>query len=73
MLSGKLFLKRMQKISKEPIIEHKNSWVWMIDPLDGTKDFIQKLANMIHVALLHNNKPVLGMVCYQDLKKYGLE
>ena len=42
----------------------KNSeWVWVIDPLDGTKDFIQGTANYaMHLALNYKNKPLIGVV-----------
>lgn len=36
---------------------------WMIDPLDGTKEFIKKNGNFsVNIALLHNNRPILGVV-----------
>ncbi len=38
-------------------------WVWVIDPLDGTKDFIQGTGNYaMHLALNYKNKPYLGFV-----------
>ena len=42
----------------------KNSeWVWVIDPLDGTKDFIQGTANYaMHLALNYKHKPLIGVV-----------
>jgi 3'(2'), 5'-bisphosphate nucleotidase len=41
----------------------KNSWCWIIDPLDGTKEFIKKNGEFtINVALSHKNKAVLGVV-----------
>jgi len=37
--------------------------VWMIDPLDGTKDFIQGTGEYaIHIALIHNHRPVVALV-----------
>ena len=39
------------------------SWLWVLDPLDGTKDFIQGTSNYaMHLALNYNNKPQLGIV-----------
>lgn len=36
---------------------------WLIDPLDGTKEFIKKNGEFgINIALVHNNQPVLGVV-----------
>jgi len=42
----------------------KNSqWLWVLDPLDGTKDFIQGTGNYaMHLALNYKNKPFLGIV-----------
>ncbi len=38
-------------------------WLWILDPLDGTKDFIQKTGNYaMHLALNYRNKPVIGFV-----------
>jgi 3'(2'), 5'-bisphosphate nucleotidase len=36
---------------------------WLIDPLDGTKEFIEHLDDFtINIALIENHKPVLGVV-----------
>ena len=38
-------------------------WLWILDPLDGTKDFIQGTGNYaMHLALNYNQKPNLGVV-----------
>ena len=38
-------------------------WVWVIDPLDGTKDFIQGTSNYaMHLALNYKQKPCIGIV-----------
>jgi len=38
-------------------------WLWILDPLDGTKDFIQGTGNYaMHLALNYNQKPYLGVV-----------
>ena len=38
-------------------------FVWVLDPLDGTKDFIQGTGNYaMHLALNYKNKPYLGIV-----------
>ncbi len=42
---------------------YKNDWCWILDPLDGTKDFIQKSENYaVHIALVYKNKPKIGIV-----------
>jgi 3'(2'), 5'-bisphosphate nucleotidase len=47
-----------------------NSYTWVIDPLDGTKDFIQKTDEFsIMLALLNTNKqPIAGFVYAPALK-----
>ncbi len=38
-------------------------YCWMIDPLDGTKEFIKKNGEFtVNIALLHNNESILGVV-----------
>ncbi len=38
-------------------------WLWLLDPLDGTKDFIQETGNYaMHLALNFKGKPYLGVV-----------
>lgn len=41
----------------------KFDWLWVLDPLDGTKDFIQATGNYaMHLALSYKNTPYLGVV-----------
>ena len=50
------------KISSK-IFDSKTDWVWVLDPLDGTKDFIQGTGNYaMHLALNFKQKPYLGFV-----------
>ncbi len=45
----------------------KNDWVWILDPLDGTKDFIQGTGNYaMHLALNFKQKPYIGFVLIPD-------
>tara|TARA_Y100000589_G_scaffold330406_1_gene379928 strand:+ start:733 stop:1641 length:909 start_codon:yes stop_codon:yes gene_type:complete len=40
-----------------------NDWIWVLDPLDGTKDFIQGTGNFaMHLALNYKNSPIIGVV-----------
>ena len=40
-----------------------SDWLWILDPLDGTKDFIQGTGNYaMHLALNYKGKPFLGIV-----------
>ncbi len=41
----------------------KNKRIWVIDPLDGTKDFIDKTGEFsIMIGLIENKEPILGIV-----------
>ena len=40
-----------------------SDWLWVLDPLDGTKDFIQCTGNYaMHLSLNYKQKPYLGVV-----------
>ena len=59
-----------------PFQESNCDWIWLIDPLDGTKDFIQRTGEYaVHVALMFKNKPVLGMVLIPKLEEiwFGID
>jgi 3'(2'), 5'-bisphosphate nucleotidase len=47
-----------------PYDERKNwEYFWMVDPLDGTKEFIKKNGEFtVNIALIHKNTPILGVV-----------
>lgn len=52
------------------LIDFKSEWTWLIDPLDGTKDFIQNTGEYaIHIALIFRNRPILGMVALPSIKE----
>ncbi len=45
--------------------DERKSWdyFWMVDPLDGTKEFIKKNGEFtVNIALIHAHNPVLGVV-----------
>jgi 3'(2'), 5'-bisphosphate nucleotidase len=47
-----------------PFSERRN-WnpYWLVDPLDGTKEFISRNGEFtVNIALIHDHKPVLGVV-----------
>ena len=47
--------------------EIDSDWVWVFDPLDGTKDFIQGTGNYaMHLALSFKGKPYIGFVLIPD-------
>ena len=48
------------KFNKEDI---NTNWLWVLDPLDGTRDFIQRTSDYaLHLALNYKNKPQIGIV-----------
>ena len=50
--------------------KHNQPWVWIIDPLDGTRDFIEKTGQYaIHIALVKDSRPVLAVVAYPEAEK----
>jgi len=73
-----LIIKRIKKYYKEvdwDILSEENvkteadsiftnsEWIWILDPLDGTKDFIQGTKNYaMHLALNYKKRPYLGLV-----------
>ena len=73
LLSNQVIIKELKKISNYPIISEENTVeyhtrkdykkYWLVDPLDGTKDFIAKNDQFsINIALIFNGKPILGVV-----------
>ena len=54
-------------LSEEEFIEWdvRKEWkkYWLIDPLDGTKEFIKKNGEFtVNIALIENNRPTLGVI-----------
>ena len=50
-------------------------WLWILDPLDGTKDFLQGTGEYaVHLALAHHGEPVLGVVLLPEMEElwFGL-
>jgi 3'(2'), 5'-bisphosphate nucleotidase len=64
-----------------PIYPERKSWeyFWLIDPLDGTKEFIKKNGEFtVNIALIKNGQPILGVVfapaideCYFAYEGHG--
>ena len=45
--------------------------VWIVDPLDGTSDFIDKTGEFtIMIALIQNKKPILGVISWPTEKTF---
>ncbi len=55
-----------EETSKEQTFQrdkYKKDWCWILDPLDGTKDFLQGSENYaVHIALTYKQKPKIGIV-----------
>ena len=54
-------------LSEELMVEwnKRKNWnkYWLVDPLDGTKEFIKKNGEFtVNIALIENNKPILGVI-----------
>ena len=72
-ISNKIILKKLKKTGL-PILSEEGSEIsyeirkkwkkfWMIDPIDGTKEFIKKNGEFtVNIALIENNLPVVGIV-----------
>lgn len=71
--SHKIITEGLSEISEYPVLSEENvidyeirkNWetFWLVDPLDGTKDFIsQNNQFTVNIALIDNKKPVLGIL-----------
>ena len=73
--SHKIILNGLSKLTPDlPVISEEASDVpfsvrskwekyWLIDPLDGTKEFIKRNGEFtVNIALIRNNRPVLGVI-----------
>ena len=74
-LSNKIICESLKKITPDvPILSEESSNIpyperskwnqyWLIDPLDGTKEFIKKNGEFtVNIALIENNNPVFGLI-----------
>lgn len=82
----KVIMKALKEIDPEtpiiseeggiPTYEERKDWkkFWIVDPLDGTKEFIKKNGEFtINIALIEDGEPVFGVVYVpaQDITYYG--
>ena len=59
--------------SETQCFNKNNDWTWILDPLDGTKDFIQGTSNYaMHLALNYKNKPFIGVVLIPEKNELWL-
>lgn len=60
--------KSLSESAQNLLINHP--WVWIIDPLDGTRDFIDKTGEYaVHIALVHQGRPILAIVAWPEAEK----
>ena len=88
--SNDIIVNRLKKLesnipilTEESVVEWKNrkDWIkyWLIDPLDGTKEFINRNGEFtVNISLIENNYPIFGIIyspvkslLYYALKNYG--
>jgi 3'(2'), 5'-bisphosphate nucleotidase len=73
LISNDIIIKELTQKSNYPILseemlidyETRKHWdtFWLIDPLDGTKDFIARSGHFtVNIALIENRMPVLGII-----------
>lgn len=56
--------------AQSTVAPFSQSWLWIIDPLDGTRDFIDKTGEYaVHIALTYEGRPVLSVVGCPELEK----
>ena len=65
-----------EETAKEQLTEGETlpaEWLWILDPLDGTKDFLQGTGEYaVHLALVRGNRPVLGVVLLPEADELWL-
>ena len=57
---------------KEMPYSDRKDWttLWIVDPIDGTKEFIKKNGEFtVNIALVKDQKPVLGVICVPALNE----
>lgn len=69
-----LIVKKLTELTDYPILSEESADIdwqvrkqwqtyWLVDPLDGTKEFIKKNGEFtVNIALIHHGEPVLGVV-----------
>ncbi len=54
----------------DDLVRLDRDWVWIIDPLDGTTDFVNRTGEFaIHIGLAYQQRPVLGVVALPSVNK----
>jgi len=69
---------RLSEEGAEISFSERRQWQthWLIDPLDGTREFVQRTGEFtVNIALIHEQRPVLGVVHVpaQDLSYFAAQ
>jgi len=77
-LQSNKIIKEILSVTKHSILSEEdiddknrlsNDMIWIIDPLDGTSDFIDKTGEFtVMIALVQNQKPILGVIAWPTEK-----
>lgn len=62
---GKTHIPMLSEEGRNLLYDERKSWdlFWLVDPLDGTKEFIKRNGEFtVNIALVENNYPVLGVI-----------
>jgi 3'(2'), 5'-bisphosphate nucleotidase len=89
-VANKIICEGISKLNNYPIISEENkevpleirseyNYFWLIDPIDGTKEFVKRNGEFtINIALVKKDEPILGIVLapvkeelYYAVKGYG--
>jgi len=60
-----LGIEMISEENKNKTYDERQNWnqCWIIDPLDGTKEFIKRNGEFtVNIALIHQDKPILGVI-----------
>lgn len=69
-LGGQAFGYLSEETHQPGMPSYPQSYVWIIDPLDGTRDFIQRTGEYaIHIALVSAGQTVLAVVVWPEAEK----
>ncbi|MAN28524.1 MULTISPECIES: 3'(2'),5'-bisphosphate nucleotidase CysQ [Mesonia] len=80
-LAHEVIVKKLKEHTEFPILSEEGrdipygerkdwEYFWMVDPLDGTKEFIKQNGEFtVNIALIHKNEPILGVVYAPVLDK----
>jgi 3'(2'), 5'-bisphosphate nucleotidase len=52
-----------ESADSESVRREAGDWLWLVDPLDGTKEFVKQTGEFtVNIGLIHRSRPVLGVI-----------